>query len=1195
MGENINIENNNIPKFLNSTTKIVFSTVILYFLIAKLSLFIFLTEINILPFFPSIGFAIAATLLLGRKAVFGVAIGCFLFSISLYKNDFQNAATFEELIKPLAICIIRPIIAGLNAFLVSYLSQLWCKTKYPFGNKKNVLFFAFASLLGTFISVSIGFMPLAMTSYFYLDNSILIWSNMLRGNALGAIVFTPLVVSWFYNTENITQWTAAKKAESCLLIISTLTLSLYIFETHANNESILFFLLIWAASRFGMRVITLVSLIITIIAIYCTGHRMGGFIFNGWDNDFLMLQLFLFVNMVSILFLKAILQEKENEENKLKISEQDLGLEKNILKAAIESPKGISISCLDTNLNYLSFNSTHAKYMKNEYGVDIKIGENHIEYITKENRKEEINSIYQTILKGSTFSVEEKDATGQYWTIYKSPIKNQDRKIIGTTTIVTNITDLKLKEIQLEKNNYSLNERIKELRCLFDITKIISNKALSKSEKMEACVQIIPKAMQFPEIANCRIQFGEKVFISDNYKENDWFLNQKITVNGEECGWIEVGYFDAKKLEKENIFLDEEIKLLETLSDIISKSVETKIAEEKLLKSEETYRVLFENVQDVFFKTSVKTGEIVDASPSCITFNGITREELIGQNRSFIYSDKNQMQLMFQKIITEQKVVDYYNEITIKGKHYYVSINAKVIFDSNGEPEFVIGSIKDITERKLAEENLKVSEEKFRAMFENIQDIYYMHTLDGKIFEISPSVEKHFKYTREEMIGKYTSELYYDSTKQNEFREKITRDGSITDEHVQLATATGEAVYFSVNCKIIYDKNGKPSHVEGSMRNINDRIINQQKLVVASEKIKESEEKFRSIFENFEDVYFRTTVDGMILDVSPSFEKHFLRPSSQAIESSVFNFYYNKEDRESLLKKLKEEGQVRDSDIRFVDGNGNIVFFSVNARLIYDENGRPIYIEKSMRNVNDRIAFQKEMLAKNRTLEFQNTELEQFAYIASHDLQEPLITVIHCIQMLQEEIGGNLDEDQKQYLQFINSSTSRMQILVKGLLDYSRIGKERKTSKINCNEIVANVLADMNVSLTESNADVKYENLPVIEGNTTEMRQLFQNMISNANKFRKKDQQPKIKITAVKEENNWLFSIQDNGIGIEAEDMNKVFVIFKRLNNRSEYHGTGIGLSHCKKIIEQHKGKIWVESKVNEGSTFKWTFPVEQN
>jgi PAS domain S-box-containing protein len=1449
MGENTNNGHYGIPTFLNSTSKIVVVTAILYFLIAKLSLFIFVTEINILPFFPAIGFAIAAALLFGRKAILGASLGCFIFCISLYKNDFQNATTFEELFKPLSLCIIRPIITYLNTFLVTYLTQLWCKKKYPFDNEKNVIFFALASLLGTFISVSIGFIPLAMTSYFSLDNCTLIWSNMLRGNALGIILFTPFVLSWFFKTKEVTKWSLSKKAELFLLVISTLSLSLYIFETHANNESILFFLLIWAACRFGMKVITAVALIITIIAIYCTGHHMGGFIFSGWNNDFLMLQSFLFVNMVSVLFLKAVLNEKENEEIKLKISEYDLGLEKNILKATIESPKEVSIFSLDTNLNYLSFNSAHADYMKKAQGADIKIGDNQPELFLDAALKEEIYTSLLNVLKGNASSDEVKNEFGEYLNIARSPIKDNEDKIIGITTIITNVTELKLKEIQLEKNNISLTERIKELRCLYNISEIISNKTLSKFDKLEACVQIIPKALQYPEIANCRIQFKEKEFFSHNYQENDWQLTQTITVNGEKCGSIEVGYFNAKKLEEENVFLDEEIKLLETLSDIISKSLETKVAEEKLLKSEEEYRVLFDNVQDVFFKTSIKTGEILDLSPSCSTFNGILREELIGKNMSIIYSDKDQMQLMFQKIIAEQKVIDFNNEITIKGQLFHVSINAKILFDSKGQPEFAVGSLRNITERRLIEENLKISEEKFRSIFENMQDVYYLHDIDGTLIDISPSVEKHFHAKREDVIGMCAQNFYYEPARYQELIAKILKDGFLNDQEVQFLTATGETLYFSVNSKLINDSNGNPNLVEGTMRNINERINNQNKLIEATEKIKQSEEgfrsifesfedlyyrvsldgyiqnvspsvekilkykreeiidsyatdlylnpedrtkvvetlkengrisdfettfkdkdnnpvhlsinahlvydsegnaiftegtmrditqrkenemeiemayqtikenekkyrgifesvrdvffrasakdhkiidispscayfelkaediigksiqefyynpedrqavlnelmqngeiknydvkfllnskvhnvsinskivfdqnnepefligsfrdvtariqaeeklkiseaKFRSIFENFEDVYFRTSMDGMVLDVSPSFEKHFLKPCSFAQENSVFDFYYDKQDREFLLEKLKKEGQIRDYDIRFKDGEGNIVFFSVNARLIYDEKGAPIYIEKSMRNINDRIAFQKEMIVKNRKLEFQNTELEQFAYIASHDLQEPLITVIHCIQLLQEEIAENLDEDQKHYLQFINSSTSRMQVLVKGLLDYSRIGKERKIGSINCNEIVANVLADMDVSLKESNAIVEYENLPVIEGNTTEMRQLFQNMISNANKFRKKDQQPKIKIAAVKEDNNWLFSIEDNGIGIEEQDMDKVFVIFKRLNNRSEYHGTGIGLSHCKKIIEHHRGKIWVESKFNGGSIFKWTFPLEQN
>ncbi|SHF92442.1 PAS domain S-box-containing protein [Flavobacterium fluvii] len=1071
MDENKNNGDFYIPAFLNSTTRIVAFTTIMYFIIAKLSLYIFVTEIKILPFFPVMGFSIAAILLFGRKAILGVAIGSLLFSISLYQSDFQNATTFEEIIKPTILCIIRPIIAGLNAFLVSYLTQLWCKNKYPFDSEKNVLFFTIACLLGTFISVSLGFIPLAMTPYFTLDNCILIWNNMLRGNTLGSILFTPFVLSWLANTKELTGWSAAKKAEVFLLIISTLSLSLYIFESHANNESILYFLLIWAACRFGMKIITLITIIITIIAIYCTGHHMGGFIFSDWNKDFFMLQLFLFVNMVSILFLKAILDEKTNKRSELKISEQENNLKNAILQATIESPNGISISSLDTNLNYLSFNSTHARYMKKEYGTEIKIGKNHIEFITKENRKEEINSAYQSVLKGVPFFSEEKDDEGRYWKIHKSPIKNREGNIIGVITIVTNITELKLKETELKKNNLSLNERIKELNCLYTISEIFYDKSLPKFKKLEACINIIPKGMQFPEISYCRIQLKAKEFVSANYQKSEWFVRKSISVNGEECGSIEVGYFDEKNLKKEYSFLDEEVKLIEVISGIISKAIETKLSEEKLLKSEE----------------------------------------------------------------------------------------------------------------------------KFRSIYENSLDIYFKKDIEGTILEIGPSVEKHLHQKQESMIGKNIRDYYYDIADVDRFYEIMLKEQQIIDYQERFITANGDSVYLSVNAKLVHNADGKPIYVEGTRRNISERILNEKHLLEATEKIKESEAKFRSIYENFEDVYYKTELDGIVIDLSPSFERNFNMKRSDVIGNSTSLLYYNPEDRETILGLLKRNGYVSDFDTRYIDGEGNILAISLNARTVRDSNGKPLYVEGTMRNINERSAMQEEMLAKNRTLEFQNTELEQFAYIASHDLQEPLITVIQCIEMLQEELGKKLDEDQKQYLEFIVGSTARMQILVKGLLDYSRIGKERKSNSVDCNEIVAHVLADMDVSLKESNAVVEYKNLPVIEGNPTEMRQLFQNLISNANKFRKKDLPPKIKIAATKEENNWLFSIEDNGIGIEEQDKDKIFVIFKRLNNRNKYQGTGIGLSHCKKIIEHHKGKIWVESKFNEGSKFKWTLPLEES
>ncbi|MBC8053496.1 MAG: GHKL domain-containing protein [Sphingobacteriaceae bacterium] len=230
-----------------------------------------------------------------------------------------------------------------------------------------------------------------------------------------------------------------------------------------------------------------------------------------------------------------------------------------------------------------------------------------------------------------------------------------------------------------------------------------------------------------------------------------------------------------------------------------------------------------------------------------------------------------------------------------------------------------------------------------------------------------------------------------------------------------------------------------------------------------------------------------------------------------------------------------------------------------------------------------------ELEAQAKKLKTQNKELEQFAYIASHDLQEPLRTLISFASLFEEEFKGKLNEDAETYLNFIIHSSKRMQQLVQGLLDYSRIGKEVSLKPVNCNEIINEVMDDMAASINESAAKISVQPLPELTGNPIEMRQLFQNLLSNALKFRKKDTSPQISITAEQQTSNWLFSIKDNGIGIAEADKDKIFTIFKRLHNRDEYEGTGIGLSHCRKIVEQHGGNIWIDSQPGLGSTFHFT------
>jgi PAS domain S-box-containing protein len=252
-----------------------------------------------------------------------------------------------------------------------------------------------------------------------------------------------------------------------------------------------------------------------------------------------------------------------------------------------------------------------------------------------------------------------------------------------------------------------------------------------------------------------------------------------------------------------------------------------------------------------------------------------------------------------------------------------------------------------------------------------------------------------------------------------------------------------------------------------------------------------------------------------------------------------------------------------------------------------------------LRNLNEtleqRVAERtKELEATNRELEFHVKEIEQFTYIASHDLQEPLNTLTNFTRLIQEEYAGRLDEDGNKSIEFICYSATRMKTLVKGILDYSRLGKDSILTMVDCNKIVGDVLADMPDSIKGCNANIKIQQLPVISGYETELRLLFQNLIHNAIKFQFPGVQPEITISAESLDMDWKFAITDNGIGIKEQDREKIFVIFKRMVKRSEYEGTGIGLAHCKKIVELHGGKIWVEAAPGTGSTFMFTIPKKQ-
>jgi light-regulated signal transduction histidine kinase (bacteriophytochrome) len=225
-------------------------------------------------------------------------------------------------------------------------------------------------------------------------------------------------------------------------------------------------------------------------------------------------------------------------------------------------------------------------------------------------------------------------------------------------------------------------------------------------------------------------------------------------------------------------------------------------------------------------------------------------------------------------------------------------------------------------------------------------------------------------------------------------------------------------------------------------------------------------------------------------------------------------------------------------------------------------------------------------------LECSNAELEQFAYVSSHDLQEPLRMITSYLQLLKRRYQGNIDEKADKYIYYAVDGAARMQVLINDLLEFSRITtRPGELEPTDCELVLNQVLSNLDLYIKENKATVSHDPLPELIADSTQMAQVFQNLIANSIKFHGEEASI-INICAEKRANDWLFSVQDNGIGIDLQYSDKIFEVFKRLHNKEEYPGTGIGLAVCKKIIERHSGRIWVESELGKGSTFYFTLPI---
>ena len=336
--------------------------------------------------------------------------------------------------------------------------------------------------------------------------------------------------------------------------------------------------------------------------------------------------------------------------------------------------------------------------------------------------------------------------------------------------------------------------------------------------------------------------------------------------------------------------------------------------------------------------------------------------------------------------------------------------------------------------------------------------------------------------------------------------------------------------------------------------------------------------------------------EGKINFVNPAFLNIFrYKDQNEVIGKNAAELFAPKKVRKFAdltavidnVKGDREEFNVHRED-------GSVFSVEVSCSNVTDKAGNIIGRMAFFVDVSERNEIKKKLKRTVAELKRSNTDLQQFAYVASHDLQEPLRMVASYTQLLEKRYKDKLDTDAKEFIHFAVDGALRMQKLINDLLSYSLVSTRQKPVKpTDCNSVLGQVIANLSVTIEQNNDIITNDDLPTVMADESQMQELFKNLVGNAIKFRS-EHAPRVHVSAKQDRNKWIFSVQDNGLGIDLQYKDKIFLIFQRLHSKEEYPGTGIGLAICKRIVERHGGKIWVDSDVGKGSTFYFTLPVKR-
>ena len=502
------------------------------------------------------------------------------------------------------------------------------------------------------------------------------------------------------------------------------------------------------------------------------------------------------------------------------------------------------------------------------------------------------------------------------------------------------------------------------------------------------------------------------------------------------------------------------------------------------------------------------------------------------------------------------------------------------------ESKLLERSIKYSIERKKAEEKIQI----FANIVESSDDAIITKSFDGTIVSWNKGAERIYGYSADEITGKSISILESDIFKGETKRliEKIKEGERIRHYETLRLKKDNSLINVSITLSPVFDTSGELVAISTIARDITERKR-------AEEELKLANMYNRSLIEASLDPLVTIGPDGKINDVNYSTELITGYTRDELIGTDFSDYFTEPEKAREVYQQVFQDEKVFNYALEIKHREGYVTPVLYNASVYRDESEEVIGVFAAARDITERKQAEEKLKEIIEELERSNYELQQFAYITSHDLQEPLRTIASYTQLIERRYRNKLDDDADEFIDFIVKAAVRMKDMIQGLLYYSRVGtKGGELKSTNTEELLGIVLYNLNAAIKENNVTVTHDKLPAVVADESQLIQLFQNLISNAIKFKKDDECPRVHISAYKSENEHIFSLADNGIGIEPQYFNRIFEVFKRLHTSVEYEGTGIGLSISKRIIDRHGGRMWVESEAGNGSVFYFTIPLNQ-